>query len=79
MTEIEQLLDRLAEEARNTRPLFEPNVEEADHARYADAPDLAERPRTRQDGPGRYDESNGGSDSAPWADFLIRTGPTRTS
>ncbi|GGN83952.1 SMI1/KNR4 family protein [Streptomyces albiflavescens] len=59
--------------------LFEPNADEADHAWYVDAPDLATWLEAWLDGTGWYEESNDGSDMAPWPGFRIRTAAAQVS
>ncbi|AVH57108.1 MULTISPECIES: SMI1/KNR4 family protein [Streptomyces] len=59
--------------------LFEPNADDADHAWYVDAPDLATWLHAWLDGTGWYEESNEGMDMAPWPDFRIRTAAAQAS
>ncbi|MCX4972199.1 SMI1/KNR4 family protein [Streptomyces sp. NBC_00620] len=58
---------------------FEPNADEADHAWYVDAPDLATWLRTWLDRTGWYEESHDDTDMAPWPEFRIRTAAPRAS
>lgn len=59
--------------------LYEPNADEAGHAWYVDAPDLATWLRVWLDGTGWYEESNDGADLPLWPAFRIRTTVTRAS
>ncbi|MEU8930551.1 SMI1/KNR4 family protein [Streptomyces sp. NPDC048409] len=55
--------------------LYEPNADAADGAWFVDAPTLTDWLCVWMDGTGWYEESDEGTDLAPWDDFRIRTAP----
>ncbi|MFG3064787.1 SMI1/KNR4 family protein [Streptomyces sp. NPDC048231] len=59
--------------------LYEPNADDAAQVWYVDAPGLVDWLHTWLEGTGWYEESNDGTDLAPWPDFPIRTGTARAS
>ncbi|MGW1623697.1 SMI1/KNR4 family protein [Streptomyces sp. NPDC002172] len=55
--------------------LYEPNADDADGAWFVDAPSLTDWLHIWLEGTGWYEETDTGTDLAPWADFRTRTAP----
>ncbi|GAQ56667.1 hypothetical protein [Streptomyces acidiscabies] len=80
MTEHEQSLTRVLRKARTTRPQGRsslPAAVDAEGAWYLDPPSLAQWLEDQVEEKGWYGEPDDDAETAPWAEFRIRTGAAR--